>query len=434
MSKTEDLLRAREENVPRGPFHVTPFFAAEAKGAVIKDVEGREFIDFAGGIGVINVGHCAEGVVEAIKDQAERFTHTCFHVVMYEPYVELARKINQITPGRFSKKTMFVNSGAEAVENAVKVARYATGRPAMIAFEDAFHGRTLLAMTLTSKVKPYKYGFGPYAPEVYRIPYGYCYRCAFGLEYPSCEIHCADYLKEVFYTHISAENVAAVMAEPVLGEGGFVVPPEGWHRKIKQICEANGILYIDDEVQAGFGRTGKMFAIEHFGVEPDIILTAKSLAGGLPLAGVTGKAEIMDAPHVGGLGGTYGGNPLACRAALAVIETFERENLLDRAEAIGRKVMDRFKKMQEKHEIIGDVRGVGAMVAMELVKDQATKEPAKDETGQLVKKCYEKGLITISAGTHGNVMRVLMPLVITDAQLDKGLAILDESLGEIQSH
>ncbi len=434
MSKTEDLLRAREESVPRGPFHVTPFFAAEAKGAVIKDVEGREFIDFAGGIGVMNVGHCAEGVVEAIKDQAERFTHTCFHVVMYEPYVELARKMNQITPGRFSKKTMFVNSGAEAVENAVKVARYATGRSALIAFEDAFHGRTLLAMTLTSKVKPYKYGFGPYAPEIYRIPYGYCYRCAFGLEYPSCEIHCADYLKEVFYTHISAENVAAVMTEPVLGEGGFVVPPEGWHRKIKQICEANGILYIDDEVQAGFGRTGKMFAIEHFGVEPDIILTAKSLAGGLPLAGVTGKAEIMDAPHVGGLGGTYGGNPLACRAALAVIETFERENLLDRAEAIGRKVMDRFRKMQEEHEIIGDVRGVGAMVAMELVKDRATKEPAKDETGLLVKKCYEKGLITISAGTYGNVMRILMPLVITDSQLEKGLAILDESLGEIQSH
>ncbi len=434
MSKTEDLLRAREESVPRGPFHVTPFFAAEAKGAVIKDVEGREFIDFAGGIGVMNVGHCAEGVVEAIKDQAERFTHTCFHVVMYEPYVELAQKMNQITPGGFPKKTMFVNSGAEAVENAVKVARYATGRSALIAFEDAFHGRTLLAMTLTSKVKPYKYGFGPYAPEVYRIPYGYCYRCAFGLEYPSCEIHCADYLREVFHTHISAENVAAVMTEPVLGEGGFVVPPEGWHRKIKQICEANGILYIDDEVQAGFGRTGKMFAIEHFGVEPDIILTAKSLAGGLPLAGVTGKAEIMDAPHVGGLGGTYGGNPLACRAALAVIETFERENLLDRAEAIGRKVMDRFRKMQEEHEIIGDVRGVGAMVAMELVKDRATKEPAKDETGLLVKKCYEKGLITISAGTYGNVMRILMPLVITDSQLEKGLAILDESLGEIQSH
>ncbi len=431
MSKTQDLLKAREENVPRGPFHVTPFFAAEAKGAVIKDVEGREFIDFAGGIGVMNVGHCAEGVVEAIKDQAERFTHTCFHVVMYEPYVELAQKMNQITPGGFPKKTMFVNSGAEAVENAVKVARYATGRSALIAFEDAFHGRTLLAMTLTSKVKPYKYGFGPYAPEVYRIPYGYCYRCAFGLEYPSCEIHCADYLREVFHTHISAENVAAVMAEPVLGEGGFVVPPNGWHRKIKHICEDNGILYIDDEVQTGFGRTAKMFAIEHFGVEPDIVTTAKSLAGGLPLAGVTGKAEIMDAPHVGGLGGTYGGNPLACRAALAVIETFEKENLLDRAETIGQKVMDRFKKMEEEHEIIGDVRGIGAMVAMELVKDRATKEPAKDETGQLVKKCYERGLITISAGTYGNVMRILMPLVITDAQLEKGLAILEESLGEI---
>ena len=431
MSKTEDLLRMREENVPRGPFNVTPYFATGARGAIITDVEGREFIDFAGGIGVMNIGHCARPVVEAIKDQADRFTHTCFHVVMYESYVELARKMNEITPGRFPKKTMFVNSGAEAVENAVKIARYATGRPASIAFEDAFHGRTLLAMTLTSKVKPYKFGFGPYAPEVYRIPYAYCYRCAFGLEYPSCELRCADYLREVFHTHVSAENVAAVLAEPVLGEGGFVVPPAGWHRKIKQICEENGILYIDDEVQAGFGRTAKMFAIEHFGVEPDMITTAKSLAGGLPLAGVTGKAEIMDAPHVGGLGATYGGNPLGCRAALAVIETFEGENLLGRAEAIGKTVMDRFKKMQEEYEIIGDVRGVGAMVAMELVKDRATKEPAKDETGHLVKKCYEKGLITISAGTYGNIIRTLMPLVITDPELDKGLAILDESLGEI---
>ncbi len=431
MSKTEDLLKAREENVPRGPFNVTPYFVDDAKGAVIRDVEGREFIDFAGGIGVMNIGHCAKPVVEAIKDQAERFTHTCFHVVMYEAYVELAKKLNQITPGRFRKKTMFVNSGAEAVENAVKVARYATGRPAIIAFEDAFHGRTLLAMSLTSKVKPYKFGFGPYAPEIHRIPYAYCYRCAFGLEYPACEIHCADYLKEVFHTHISAENIAGIIAEPILGEGGFVVPPDGWHSKIKQICGENGILYIDDEVQTGFGRTGKMFAIEHFGVEPEVIITAKSLAGGLPLAGITGKAEFMDAPHVGGLGGTYGGNPVACRAALAVIETFERESLLSRAEEIGRTVMDHFKRIQEEYEIIGDVRGIGAMVAMELVRDRATKEPAKDETGQLVKKCYEKGLITISAGTHGNVMRILMPLVITDRQLEKGLSILEESLAEI---
>jgi len=431
MSKTDDLLKAREENVPRAPFNVTPYFAAEARGAIIKDVEGREFIDFAGGIGVMNVGHCPDAVVEAIKEQAERFTHTCFHVVMYESYIALAKKMNEITPGGFPKKTMFVNSGAEAVENAVKIARYATGRPAVIAFEDAFHGRTLLAMTLTSKVKPYKFGFGPYAPDVYRIPYAYCYRCAYGLEYPSCELRCAEHLNEVFHTHISAESVAGVIAEPVLGEGGFVVPPDGWHRKIKQICKENGILYIDDEVQTGFGRTAKMFAIEHYGVEPDILITAKSMGGGLPIAGVTGKAEIMDAPHVGGLGGTYGGNPLACSAALAVIDTFEKENLLGQAEAIGRKVLERFRKMQKDYEIIGDVRGVGAMVAMELVKDRATRAPAKDETGQLVKKCYEKGLITISAGTYGNIMRVLMPLVITGAQLDTGLTILEESLREM---
>jgi 4-aminobutyrate aminotransferase/(S)-3-amino-2-methylpropionate transaminase len=352
--------------------------------------------------------------------------------MMYESYVELARRMNELTPGGFAKKTMFVNSGAEAVENAVKIARYATKRPGVIAFEDAFHGRTLLAMTLTSKVKPYKYGFGPYAPDVYRIPYAYCYRCAFGLEYPSCELRCADYMKEIFHTHITAENVAAVLAEPVLGEGGFVVPPAGWHKKVKQICEENGILYIDDEVQAGFGRTAKMFAIEHFDVEPDITTTAKSLAGGLPLAGVTGRAELMEAPHVGGLGGTFGGNPLACRAALAVLETFEKEKLLERAEAIGARVMDRFTKMQAEYEIIGDVRGVGAMVAMELVKDRATKEPAKYETSALVKKCYEKGLVTISAGTYGNIMRILMPLVITDDQLERGLGILEESLGEIR--
>jgi 4-aminobutyrate aminotransferase/(S)-3-amino-2-methylpropionate transaminase len=431
MSRTEELQKLREEHVPKGPFNVTPYFASEARGAVIVDVEGREFIDFGGGIGVMNVGHCAPRVVEAIKDQAERFTHTCFHVMMYESYVELARRMNGLAPGRFAKKTMFVNSGAEAVENAVKIARYATKRSGIIAFEDAFHGRTLLAMTLTSKVKPYKYGFGPYAPDVYRIPYAYCYRCAFGLEYPSCELRCADYIKEIFHTHVTAENVAAVLAEPILGEGGFVVPPAGWHKKVKQICEDNGILYIDDEVQTGFGRTAKMFAIEHFGVEPDIMTTAKSLAGGLPLAGVTGRAEVMEAPHVGGLGGTYGGNPVACRAALAVLETFEKEKLLERAGVIGTRVMERFKEMQKEYEIIGDVRGVGAMVAMELVKDRATREPAKDETSALVKRCYEKGLVTISAGTYGNIMRILMPLVITDEQLEKGLNILEESLGEI---
>jgi len=431
MSKTDELWKLREEHIPKAVFNVTPYIAAKAIGAVVKDIEGREFIDLTGGVGVMNVGHSAPRVVKAIKEQADRFTHTCFSVMMYESYVELARRMNELAPGDFAKKTMFVNSGAEAVENAVKIARYATKRSGIIAFEDAFHGRTLLTMTLTSKVKPYKYGFGTLAPDVYRVPYAYCYRCAFGLKYPSCGLRCVEYIKEILHTHVAVEDVAAVLAEPILGEGGFVVPPSGWHKKVKQLCEDNGILYIDDEVQAGFGRTAKMFAIEHFEVEPDLITTAKSMAGGLPLAGVTGRTEVMDAPHFGGLGSTFGGNPLACQAALAVLETFEKEKLLNRAQLIGAKVMERFKAMQKEIDIIGDVRGMGAMVAMELVKDRVTKEPAKDQTSALIKKCYEKGVLTFQAGTYGNILRILMPLVITDEQLEEGLNILQESLIEI---
>ncbi len=303
MKTNESLVTERNKHIPQGPFNTHPIFAAKAKGAVITDVEGREYIDFAGGIGVNNIGHCDEEVVKAIKDQVDQYIHTCFHVVMYEPYVELAKKLNEITPGTFPKKTMFANSGAEAVENAIKIARHATGRPATIAFADAFHGRTLLALSLTSKMKPYKFGFGPYAPEIYRMPYAYCYRCAFGLEYPSCELSCAYYLKEFFATHISAEQVAALIAEPVLGEGGFVVPPKEYFKVLQKICQDNGILFIADEVQTGFGRTAKMFAIEHYEVVPDIIVMAKSMAGGMPLSAITGKAEVMDHPQVGGLEG-----------------------------------------------------------------------------------------------------------------------------------
>ncbi|HSB03808.1 MAG TPA: aminotransferase class III-fold pyridoxal phosphate-dependent enzyme, partial [Thermodesulfobacteriota bacterium] len=263
MKTNESLLAERNKHIPQGPFNTHPIFAARAKGATITDVEGKEYIDFAGGIGVANAGHCDEEVVKAIKDQVEKYIHTCFHVVMYEPYVELAKRLNEITPGSFPKKTMFANSGAEAVENAIKIARHATGRAATIAFEDAFHGRTLLAMSLTSKMKPYKFGFGPYAPEIYRMPYAYCYRCAFDLEYPSCELSCAYYLKNFFATHISAEHVSALIAEPVLGEGGFVVPPKEYFKVLQKICHDNGIIFIADEVQTGFGRTAKMFAIEH---------------------------------------------------------------------------------------------------------------------------------------------------------------------------
>ena len=426
----QELMALRQKHVPLGPFNITPIFAHRAKGAVIEDVEGKEYIDFAGGIGVENVGHCAEQVVAAIKEQAEQFTHTCFHVVMYEPYVALAKRLNEISPGDFPKKTMFVNSGAEAVENGVKIARYATKRPAIIAFQNAFHGRTYMAMTLTSQVKPYKWGFGPFCPEVYRMPYAYCYRCPFGLEYPSCELYCADYLEDFFVSNVAPDAVAALIVEPVQGEGGFVVPPPGYFKKIKTICEKHGILFIMDEIQAGMGRTGKLFASEHFDVIPDIILTGKSIAAGLPLAGVTGRAEIMDKPHVGGLGGTYGGNPIACKAGLAVLDMLNAD-MLDRSKKLGEKLRERLVDLQSRYEIIGDVRGLGPMIGMELVKNRQSKKPAGDEAGELVKRCYERGIIILRCGPHHNVIRILVPLVITDDQLKKGFSIVEECLKEV---
>jgi len=314
--RSEELKEMRDKHVPPGPFNITPAFIQEAKGATLIDVDGRELIDFAGGIGVNNVGHCHPKVVAAIKDQAEKYIHTCFHVAMYDPYVELAARINELAPGDFPKMTMFANSGAEAVENAVKVARYAKGRPAIICFENGFHGRTLLTMSLTSKVMPYKLGFGPFAPEIYRMPFAYCYRCPFGLKYPGCDVSCADYLEDFFISHVAPESTAAVIAEPIQGEGGFITPPPEYFPKLMKICQKYDIALIIDEVQSGSGRTGKLFAIEHWGVEPDIITLAKSLAGGMPLSAVVGREELMKTPHVGGLGGTYSGNPLAIRAFL----------------------------------------------------------------------------------------------------------------------
>jgi len=427
----EELKQARDQHVPRGPFNVTNLFAAKAKNAIITDVEGRDYIDFASGIGVMAVGHCHPKVVAAVQDQATKFSHTCFHVVMYEAYIELAKKMNAAAPGSSPKKTMFANSGAEAVENAVKIARYSTGRDAVVAFEDAFHGRTLMTMTLTSKTMPYKKGFGPFAPEVYRLPYAYCYRCPLDLAYPACGVACADLLEDAFKNYVEADEVAAVLAEPVLGEGGFVTPPKEYFSKIKTICENHGILFIADEVQSGFGRTGKMFAIEHWGVEPDIMTTAKALAAGYPLSGITGRADVMDAPHAGGLGGTYGGNPTACRAALAVFDIIEEENLLDRAVVVGDRVRAAFNRLAEDLEVIGDVRGLGAMISMELVTDRATKTPASDLTKALVARSAERGVIMISAGTHGNVIRPLMPLTIELDTLERGLAIVAESLIEV---
>ncbi|MEI9476203.1 MAG: 4-aminobutyrate--2-oxoglutarate transaminase [Deltaproteobacteria bacterium] len=427
----EALLAERNKHIPQGPFNTHPIFAAKAKGALITDVEGKEYIDFAGGIGVNNIGHCDDAVLAAVHDQVDKYIHTCFHVTMYESYVELAKRLNSLTPGNFPKKTMFANSGAEAVENAIKIARHATGRTATIAFEDAFHGRTLLALSLTSKTKPYKYGFAPFVPEVYRMPYAYCYRCAFNLEYPSCEIRCAYFLKEFFQTHIPGEHVAALIVEPVLGEGGFVVPPKEYFKVLHKICQDNGIVFIADEIQTGFGRTARMFAMEHYDVAPDLTTMAKSMAGGFPLSAITGKAELMDHPQAGGLGGTFGGNPVSCRAALAVLDQFEKKDLLTKAKGIGEKVMRRFKEFYDEYPIVGDVRGLGAMVGMELVADRKTKEPAAAYAKRLIDYCRDKGLLMISAGTHSNIIRPLMPLVITDEQLDRGLSIIEEGLQQL---
>jgi 4-aminobutyrate aminotransferase/(S)-3-amino-2-methylpropionate transaminase len=431
-SRNEELLKLRNKHVPQGPFNITTAFIKEARGAVMIDVDGRELIDFAGGIGVNNVGHCHPKVVAAIKDQAEKYIHTCFHVAMYEPYVELAVRLNELAPGDFPKMTMFANSGAEAVENAVKVARYFKKRPAIICFESSFHGRTYMAMSLTSKIKPYKLGFEPFVPEIYRIPFAYCYRCSFGLKYPGCETACADYLEDYFIGNVAAESTAAVIAEPITGEGGFITPPPEYFPKLKEICDKYDIALIIDEVQAGAGRTGKFFAIEHWGVEPDLITLAKSFAGGMPLSAVIGREEMINKPHVGGLGGTYSGNPVSCRAALAVMEILLEDGLLEQAENLGKKLLPRLLSLQENHEIIGEVRGKGPMLALELVRDRETKEPATDEAKKLVRLCYEKGLILLSCGNFGNVIRTLMPFVITDEELEKGLGILEESLHELR--
>jgi 4-aminobutyrate aminotransferase/(S)-3-amino-2-methylpropionate transaminase len=432
LSDMEELGERRRESIPRGIFNMTPLIMSEAKGARVRDIAGREYIDFAGGIGALNVGHCPTAVVEAICDQAGKYLHTCFHLMMYEPYIALAEMLNRIVPGDFPKKTLLANSGAEAVENGVKIARYFTKRPGVIAFDGGYHGRTLLALSLTGKVKPYKVGFGPFAPEVYRIPYAYCYRCPLGMEYPSCDLRCADYLREVFRLHAPPQEIAALVVEPVLGEGGVVVPPRGYLEKLKGICSEEGFVFIADEVQTGMGRTGKMFACQHQGIEPDILIMGKSLAGGLPLSAVTGRGEIMDAPHVGGLGGTLSGNPLACRAALEVITLIEDNALAPRALEIGEKVVDGLRKFEEEYPIIGDIRCLGAMIGVELVRDRRTKEPAAKETRQVVKSCYERGLLITRAGAFSNVVRALMPLVITDEEIDEGLSILKAVLREMR--
>ncbi|HXW91413.1 MAG TPA: 4-aminobutyrate--2-oxoglutarate transaminase [Terriglobales bacterium] len=426
--RSKALAERRAAAVPRGLSHATPVYVAKAEDAWIEDVDGNRYIDFAGGIGCLNVGHRQEPILTAVREQLERFLHTCIQVTPYEAYIRLAERMNQVTPGNFPKKTLFVNSGAEAIENAVKIARAHTRRGGIIAFEDAFHGRTLMTLALTSKTHPYKAGFAPFPSDVYRIPYAYCYRCSYSLKYPACNLYCAHHLEDAFKRIVASEEVAAVIAEPVLGEGGFVVPPPDYFRALSNICHQHGVLVIADEVQSGFGRTGKLFASEHFGLEPDLVVSAKSLGGGLPLAAVTGRAEIMDAPGPGGLGGTFAGNPVSCAAALAVLDLFDREDLLERANQIGNRFQKRAKEWQKRWAMIGDVRGLGGMQAIELVKSPETREPAADETKEVTRSCYEHGLITITAGSYSNVIRVLVPLVVTGEQMEEALDVLEAAL------
>ena len=416
MSTTERLIALRSKVMAKGNVSGTNCYVEKAAGALVYDAEGREYIDFAGGIAVMNIGHSHPKVIAAIKDQAEKLIHTCFMVNPYESAVKLAEKLCAVTPGDFPKKAFFCNSGAEAVENVVKIARYYTKRPAIVVFDNAYHGRTQLTMTMTSKIKPYKFGFGPFCPEVYRMPFG-------------DEVG-AEKLKDVFIKSVNPEAVAAVIAEPIQGEGGFIAPPDNYFQELIKICHDNGILFVSDEIQSGMGRTGKMFAIEHWGVEPDLITTAKSLAAGMPLAAVVGKAEIMDSVHPGGLGGTYGGNPLCCAAALAVLEVYEEENMLEKSLALGEKLWARFENWKEKFGIVKSIRGKGGMVGLELVNTE-TGEPAADETLQLVKHCHQNGVVALSCGVYGNIIRTLVPFVITDEQLEKGLAVMEAGIASI---
>jgi len=419
--KSKELLEKKERYVPRALSSLAPFIVAKGEGALVWDLDGNRFIDFTGGWGCLAVGHAHPRIVAAVKAQAELFLHTDFTAMAYAPLIELAERLSNLAPGPGPKKAAFFNSGAEAVENAVKIARAYTKRQAVVVFEGAFHGRTLLAMTMTHKAKPYKAGFGPFAPEVYRIPFVNPYRN----DIPFAEV------ERRLTNLVGPEEVAALVVEPIQGEGGFVVPKEGFLNFLRELTERYGIVMVADEVQTGVGRTGRLFASEHFGIEPDLICLGKSLAAGLPLSSVVGKAEIMDSVPNSGIGGTFGGNPVACRAALEVLNIIEEESLLERAVHLGERIRASFQEMQKKFPLIGDIRGVGAMVAMELVKDRQTKEPASQETSAIIQEALRNGAIFAKAGLYGDVIRMLLPLVITDEQLAEGLGILERAMATV---
>ncbi|MER8016996.1 4-aminobutyrate--2-oxoglutarate transaminase [Streptomyces griseoluteus] len=427
--KSQELQARRTSVVAQGVGSTLPVFVARAGGGVIEDVDGNSLIDFGSGIAVTSVGASAEAVVRRASAQLADFTHTCFMVTPYEGYVAVAEALAELTPGDHAKKSALFNSGAEAVENAVKIARAYTKRQAVVVFDHGYHGRTNLTMALTSKNMPYKDGFGPFAPEVYRVPVAYGYRWPTGPENAGPEA--AKQAIDQITKQVGADNVAAIIIEPVLGEGGFIEPAKGFLPEIAKFARDNGIVFVADEIQSGFCRTGQWFACEDEGIVPDLITTAKGIAGGMPLAAVTGRAEIMDAPHAGGLGGTYGGNPVACAAALGAIETMKEQDLNGRAKHIEEVMKARLATMAEKFDIIGDIRGRGAMIAIELVKDRDTKEPDAAATAALAKACHQEGLLVLTCGTYGNVLRFLPPLVIGEDLLNEGLDIIEQAFSRI---
>ncbi len=426
MTSNASLHERRAAAVPRGVANATAIYAARAENAELWDVEGRRYIDFAGGIAVLNTGHRHPKVMAAAEAQAERFTHTSFQVVPYESYIALAERLNALAPGDFTKKTIFFTTGAEAIENAVKIARAATGRPGVIAFSGGYHGRTIMTLGLTGKVSPYKHKFGPFPGDIFRAPFP---NALHGI---SVEDALAA-LDLLFRTDAEPERIAAMVIEPVQGEGGYYIAPFEFLRALREICDARGILLVSDEIQSGFARTGKWFAIEHSGVVPDLITVAKSLAGGFPLSGVIGRADILDAVPPGGLGGTYGGNPVACAAGLAAVQAIEEEGLLKRSLELGARMMARLEEIAASNWMpyIAEVRGLGAMVSFELVKDRATREPNPELTGALTRRATANGLILLSCGLYGNVVRIMVPITASDAIVDEGLGIIERSLVEI---
>ncbi|MBD3205379.1 aminotransferase class III-fold pyridoxal phosphate-dependent enzyme [Candidatus Bathyarchaeota archaeon] len=428
--KSEELINQRNDFVPPGVYLVQPVTICDSEGALVTDVDGNTLLDFTSGIGVTSLGHSKKEILDTISEQAGKLIHSCIHVANYEPYVKLAKKLTEITPGEFKKRTLMLNSGSEAVENAIKIVRQSTGRPNIVSFENSFHGRTYMAMTLTGKWDPYKVGLGPFVPGVFFTPFPYAYRCPWGTDDPEecgkAAIHHIE--KSIFKTQVDPSTVGAIITEPVQGEGGFIDPPKNFLPMLKDLCEEHEIQLIIDEVQTGFARTGKMWAIEHFGVEPDVMVMAKAIASGLPLSAVVAKEELTANIYPGSLGGTYGGNPIACATALKVIEIIERDKIVEKSEKMGKYLRTRLDELQSRYEKIGDVRGLGPMLAMEFVKDKSTKKPDPDTSSSIMKECLKNGLMTLKAGLYSNAIRLHPPLTIEEEYLDIGMDILENAI------